>query len=296
MTPRLWLALLLGLLAIGLALYVPAVQWWNSKLQSEEISLSNAVIDSQDETDSERLLAAARDYNFRLWSSGDTVDYPQQLNPTDSGLMGRIKIPKISVDLPIYHGTSDAVLLKGAGHLEDTSLPVGGTGTHAAISAHRGLAESRLFTDLDKVKIGDSFTIEVLGQALVYEVEGRRIVQPTETDWLKVDPERDLVTLITCDPIGVNTERILVTGKRVTPTPERALEEVGDAPTIPGFPWWIVVGAAAVCGLVFITWWSSRRSGSSSVRPRKAAIGEGSPIAGASDDASDPVRAGRSGR
>ena len=134
--------------------------------------------------------------------------------------MGYITISKIGVELPIYHGTSDAVLQVAAGHLEGTSLPVGGASTHAVISAHRGLPSAKLFTNLDQLEVGDTFTITVLDRTLTYEVDNISIILPTETDSLKVVDGKDYVTLMTCTPYGINTHRLLVRGRRIT-TPDK---------------------------------------------------------------------------
>ena len=134
--------------------------------------------------------------------------------------MGYITIEKIGVELPIYHGTSDAVLQVAAGHLEGTSLPVGGASTHAVISAHRGLPSAKLFTNLDQLEVGDTFTITVLDRVLTYEVDNISIILPTETDSLKVVDGKDYVTLMTCTPYGINTHRLLVRGRRIT-TPDK---------------------------------------------------------------------------
>ena len=216
-------------------------------------------------------LAAARAYNDGLSSgavyqagsniaegSGELADditpYHQQLNPGFGGPMARLKIPRIDVDLPVYHGTSDETLLRGLGHLEGTSLPVGGVGTRSVITGHRGLASATMFTELDKVEIGDTFIVEVFREVLVYQVVETKVVAPDETQALLPDPDRDLLTLVTCTPLGINTHRILLTGERVTPTPQVDLEAAGADPTIPHFPWWVVTfggGTALVGGYVW---------------------------------------------
>lgn len=239
-----------ALIALTLVLYAPAARWWNDYLHAQAIKDVNATVAEGPQSRFDAIRADAQAYNARLMASGDTDGYADQLNPYGDGLMGRIKIPTIGVDLPIYHTSSDAVLRKGAGHMEETTLPVGGLGTHAAITAHRGLAQSTLFTNLDKVGMGDTFTLEILGEPLVYRVETVRIVEPTETQWLVPDPTKDQVTLITCDPLGINTERMLVSGTRITPTPPQAYEELGAPSRLPGFPWFAVLGAG---GLLVVT-------------------------------------------
>lgn len=130
-------------------------------------------------------------------------------------MMGYVSINKIKVELPIYHGTSEQVLSVAAGHLEGSSLPVGGIGTHAVLSAYRGLPTSKLFTDLDKIEIGDTFTITILNRLMTYEVDQIEIVEPSDIKKLKVDPNQDYVTLMTCTPYGINSHRMLVRGKRI---------------------------------------------------------------------------------
>lgn len=166
--------------------------------------------------------AEAEGYNQRLMMSGGGMDekeagsdYESMLNPDGSGVMGYLEIPKISVSLPILHGTGDEVLARGIGHLQGSSLPVGGKGTHAVLTGHRGLPSARLFTDLDQMEETDRFRILTLGEELDYEVSEIRTVLPENTRDLKILPEEDLVTLVTCTPYGVNTHRLLVTGKRI---------------------------------------------------------------------------------
>lgn len=166
--------------------------------------------------------AEAEGYNQRLMLSGGGMnekeagsDYESMLNPDGSGVMGYLEIPKISVSLPILHGTGGEVLARGIGHLQGSSLPVGGKGTHAVLTGHRGLPSARLFTDLDQMEETDRFRILTLGEELDYEVSEIRTVLPENTRDLKILPEEDFVTLVTCTPYGVNTHRLLVTGKRI---------------------------------------------------------------------------------
>ena len=184
--------------------------------------------------------------------------YADLLRATPTGVMGRLRVPKIAVDLPIYHGTSDAILAKGVGHLEGTSLPVGGASQHSVLTAHRGLPEAELFNDLDGVELGDRFTIEAFGEVLTYEVIDTRVVEPEDTDTLRAVAGEDLVTLVTCTPLGINSHRYLVTGERVTPTPIEDIAAAGQRPDVPGFPWWIAILCSAVllaALLVVISGW-----------------------------------------
>ena len=186
------------------------------------------------------------------------LDYNQLLMADSRGLMARIKIPVIGVDLPIYHGTADKTLSEGVGHLEGTALPVGGRGTRSVLTAHRGLATSVLFTHLDVVGVGDTFTIEVFGQVLTYRVVYTEVVAPDDSKALYPEVGRDLVTLVTCTPLGINSHRILVTGERVLPTPAGDLATAGGPPEIPGFPWWIVILAGLVAILTLYVWNAGR--------------------------------------
>jgi sortase A len=204
----------------------------------------------------ERLPLAADDP-----TSGE-LEYANLLRASDDALMGRIKIPVIGVDQPVYHGTSDAVLEVGVGHLEGTSLPVGGVGTRTVLTAHRGLATSELFTNLDRVDIGDTFTLEVFGEVLTYQVVTTEVVDPSDSRALSPVADRDLATLVTCTPLGINSHRILVTGERVLPTPADDLARAGDGPQIPGFPWWILILGClmiAACSYVWVAGFPPRR-------------------------------------
>lgn len=253
------------ILALGVGLYPYYSQWWNDRLQDKELATLTNMTQIGPEVKYAKIFEAAQEYNKKFTTTGDNSDYMHQLRMLESsGLMGRITIPVINVDLPIYHTSTDEVLRKGAGHMPETTLPVGGKATHAAITAHRGLAESVLFTNLDKVKKGDRFYIEVSGQTLAYEVNDVRIVKPDETKWLQIDPDKDLVTLVTCDPLGINTDRMLVTGERVEMDSVKAAEELKKQKISKPFPWWIFV---AVGGIIFvggISYWS--------VKPKKEKI------------------------
>ncbi|MFP1601831.1 class C sortase [Microbacterium sp. 2216-1] len=201
--------------------------------------------------------------------SSAKIDYEQLLSANSSGLMSRIKIPKISADLPIYHGTSDETLLKGIGHLQGTSLPVGGASTHSVLTGHRGLANAEMFTNLDRVAVGDTFTIEVYGDVLTYRVRETQVVEPTDTETLRLVPDADLVTLVTCTPLGINTQRILVTGERVTPTPAGDIAAAGSSPDVPGFPWWAPTLAACVLLTSVYLMWALRRPTAPRSRKRR---------------------------
>lgn len=262
----------------GLLLFPTVVSWFSQLEQSERINdLSADVADLSAETLRERL-QEARSYNAGLTDDGANIaanerlplaeqpeqngDYGSILQADAEGLMARLKIPAIDLDLPIYHGTSNAVLEHGVGHLEGTAVPVGGASTHSVLTAHRGLATSELFTHLDRVQLDDTFTIEVFGQVLTYRVVDTRVVEPSETESLLPIDGRDLITLVTCTPLGVNSHRILVTGERVIPTPQSDVDGAGARPEIPTFPWWILIVAGVLAAASLYVWWSGRPSSS----------------------------------
>lgn len=265
---------LLILLGSGLLLYPSAASWLASVNQSKLIDEYTTELADVEPTVTEQLKAAA-EYNAALdsgvllkagenkptgdgTSRDDSLDYHSILSSNEAGIMGRVRIPNINVDLPIYHGTSDEVLLKGAGHLEGSHLPIGGEGTHSVITAHRGLAGATMFDDLGDVQIGDRFTLEIFGEVLTYEVRESRVVEPHETDTLRPVMSRDLVTLVTCTPLGINTHRILITGERVEPTPIEDLAQAGTTPNVPGFPWWAVGAGASLLLAAGYGWYSHR--------------------------------------
>lgn len=268
---------LLGLVGIFLILYPSAAGWVSQYNQSKVVSNYDSQVVVAHPSANEQWLQAHR-YNQQLTSgallesnenkptgdgTADTVgsaslNYDDLLKVDDSGLMGRVKIPSISVDLPIYHGTSDETLQTGIGHLEGTSLPVGGKGTRSVLTGHRGLATSKLFTDLNKVDTSDTFTLEILDQVLTYKVREVKVVEPDQTQELRAQPDQDLVTLVTCTPLGINSQRILVTGERITPTPIADIKSAGTQSELPGFPWWLVISLAAIAVAVIWVWRSGK--------------------------------------
>ena len=216
--------LLIFILLVGLSvmLYPTISDWWNSKTQTRAIASYSEVVEQMDDSETQLLLQQAKDYNEILshlptpFSHADHIGgYDQILDVSGTGIMGYITIPVIHVELPIYHGTSEEVLNIAAGHLKGSSLPVGGLNTHAVISAHRGLPSAKLFTDIDQLVVGDTFTVTVLNQVLTYEVEEIRIILPEEVENLYIEPERDMVTLMTCTPYGVNSHRLLIRSRRI---------------------------------------------------------------------------------
>ncbi len=218
--------ILVVILVIGLSvlLYPTISNWWNERTQSYAVAEYNEVVSQMTEEEYEAYFEAANEYNEALYNLGSYTafakpelveGYDETLNITADGMMGYITIEKLSINLPIYHGTSDRVLNSAAGHLEGSSLPVGGGNTHAVLSAHRGLPTARLFTDIDKLEIGDTFTITVLQEVFTYQVDQIITVLPEEMENLYIADGEDYCTLLTCTPYGVNTHRLLVRGVRV---------------------------------------------------------------------------------
>ncbi len=214
--------ILIFLVGLSVMLYPTVSDYVNQKNQSRAVASYSEEVENLSDVDYQAYFGAADDYNRRLAETPDAFYRPEEvsgytdtLDVSGTGIMGYITISKIGVELPVYHGTSDGVLQVAAGHLEGSSLPVGGAGTHAVISAHRGLPSAKLFTNLDELEVGDTFTITVLDRVLTYEVDQISIVLPTETDLLQPVEGKDYVTLMTCTPYGINTHRLLVRGKRI---------------------------------------------------------------------------------
>lgn len=245
----------------------------NERNQAEIAVAYEEKIATKDETEKEQLLDEARLYNDSLASgtgkaledmlgeemSGNKGDkeYESLLNINEDGIMGRIEIPKIDVDLLIYHGTSEEVLQKGAGHLQGSSLPVGGESTHTCISAHRGLVGKEMFTNLDQIEKGDLFFIHVLGETLCYRVNKISVVLPDEVKDLEIKRGKDLATLITCTPYGINSHRLYVQGYRVPYTEEikeEAQEAITDVQNRWINWWWAVVSIVLLIVMIILIW------------------------------------------
>ena len=217
--------LLIAVLLIGLSLllYPTVSDYWNSLHQSQAVASYVEQVANIDTQQYEALWSAAWDYNQSLVErpnsfllSGEQKEtYQKLLNVGGNGVMGYVEIPLIDVMLPIYHGTDEAILQVAVGHLEWTSLPVGGSGSHCVLSGHRGLPSARLFTDLDRLTTGDTFRLHVLDEVLTYEIDQILIVEPQQTDDLLIMPGEDYCTLVTCTPYGINSHRMLVRGTRV---------------------------------------------------------------------------------
>ena len=227
--------LLILVLVVGLSLilYPTIADWWNSFHQSRAIADYDAILSEMKEEDYTHLFEAAMAYNeqlrqlkFPLMYYDQVPGYDDLLDITGTGIMGYIDIPSIQVELPIYHGTSEGVLQIAAGHVEGSSLPTGGENTHCVISAHRGLPSARLFTDLDKMQIGDTFTLSVVDRILTYEVDQILMVLPHEVEPLYMQEGEDYCTLVTCTPYGINTHRLLVRGTRIENAEEVVVKRV----------------------------------------------------------------------
>ncbi|MBR2524790.1 MAG: class C sortase [Clostridiales bacterium] len=219
-----WFSILTGILivaGIALLLYPTIGQYINSKNAAAAISSYNTVYENTDEERRREIIRQAEIYNESiagvrspLFDPSQVAGYNTTLDITGTGIMGYIDIDKIGVELPIYHGVAPEILQVGAGHLEGSSLPVGGENTHCVLSGHRGLPSARLFTDLDELTIGDKFTITVLDRVLTYEVDQIKVVLPEEASDLQIVNGKDYCTLVTCTPYGINTHRLLVRGIR----------------------------------------------------------------------------------
>lgn len=221
------------LLGVCIMLYPTASDYWNSLHQTRAIGAYEDALAGMTRRDYDAAFQQAEDYNQALAAldapmseyqslSDAGMDYEEILNINGVGIMGYIDIDAIGVELPIYHGTSPDVLNVAVGHLEGSSLPIGGEGSHCVLSAHRGLPSARLFTDLDQLQEGDTFTITVLDRLLTYEIDQILIVEPEQVDALAITPGEDYCTLVTCTPYGINTHRLLVRGKRVENAREKA--------------------------------------------------------------------------
>ena len=210
------------LVGICILLYPAVSDYWNSKTQSRAITNYESVLENLTAEDYAAIFDEAEAYNKALYETKfPLVDYQtvpgyyDTLTVTENDMIGYLKIDRIGVELPIYHGTSDSVLNKGVGHLEGSSLPVGGENTHCVMSAHRGLPSSKLFTDLDRLERGDTFQIVVLNQVLTYQVDMIKVIEPNDVSDLQIIEGGDYCTLFTCTPYGINTHRLLVRGVRI---------------------------------------------------------------------------------
>lgn len=269
---------LLMLAGLSLLLYPLVSNTWNNYRQTQLISSYEEAIvvaDENGQIDYESEVLMANTYNTNLLpcilpdsfataeaAEEEDEEYMSCLNLNGDGIMGYVQIPKIGIKLPIFHGTSDEVLQIGAGHLEGSSLPIGGESTHSVLSAHRGLPSASLFTDLDLMKEGDHFYINVLDETLAYEVDQILTVEPVDTTALVVEDGKDLVTLLTCTPYGVNTQRLLVRGHRVDYVEGMVEEE--DIPLAAysyhtNYLLWVLVGLGITVAFILVLFILDRR-------------------------------------
>ncbi len=217
------LLIIIFIIGMGLLLYPSISNWWNEQHQSRAIASYSEAIDNLDKNKIDEFITDAKEFNqlikskhgFPFLNDEEMQKYEAVLDITDTGVMAYIEIPKIGVSLPVYHGVSDAVLQIAVGHLEWTSLPIGGESTHCVLSGHRGLPSAKLFTNLDKVGVGDVFMLNILDTTITYQVDQVLIVEPEDISSLKIEEGKDLCTLVTCTPYGINSHRLLVRGTRI---------------------------------------------------------------------------------
>lgn len=263
---------LLLTVSIGLIAYPVVSDWYSERVRSTVQADYVEMIEDQSNEEIRDALAEARAYNESLYavqtdSSDEQYIYQELLNIGETGIMGYIEVPVIDVTLPIYHTTDDSVLQIGAGHMEGTSLPVGGSNTHTVLSAHSGMSGSRMFSDLDKVSAGDLVILKVLGETLAYEVTGSEVVLPSAVDKIQIEGDKDLVTLITCVPYGVNTHRLLVRAERTELTEEEihveeATVEVAESTWKSKYVEGILAGGLSAGGFIlilFVVWFFRRK-------------------------------------
>lgn len=268
-TTRTWewphtIVVVVATLGVGVMVYPSAASWFSSIVHHDEVAGYVQSVESLPATDGQSLLDDATAYNEALpdgpirdpfvlnvqgeqTAIGEGSDaYFQALVVPGTDVMARIRIPSIGVDLPIYHGTDDATLARGIGHIFGSALPIGGDGTHAVLTGHNGFAQATLFDDIDELDDGDLIIIKVLGRDLYYEVDQQLTVLPNETDELRKVPGHDYLTLVTCTPTGVNTHRLLVRAERVdAPSDAGSAYAILDEASPLGFPWWAVALIAA---------------------------------------------------
>ena len=255
---RLILAAACGVVALGLLLYPLVGELLSEKYHSDVETAYTAAIEDTDDAELTAQREAAEQYNAMLsgaaitegGASAPPLAYAQQL--TVGGVMAYVDIPKINVYLPVQHGTGAETLEKSVGHVVGTSLPVGGSSTHAVLSAHSGMASSKLFSDIDQLAVGDTFYIHVLGEVLAYKVDTINTVLPTDTSLLQIEDGKDLVTLVTCTPFGVNTHRLLVRGHRVPYTPEQEATAAAAKPAASSWTQHYLTGLGVGLGAVAV--------------------------------------------
>lgn len=250
------------LIGVALVLYPTVSDFINSLKYQSLVKHYNNDVEEINVDEYENILEEAQNYNEQLFKRKTTIvtidenektNYSELLNINDTSIMGYIEIPKIKLAVPIYHGTSAEALQIGVGHMEESSLPIGGINTHSAISGHSGLPSAKLFTDIGKLEIGDTFYIKVLKEVLTYEVDNIATVEPDELDLLEIEEGKDYVTLITCTPYGINTHRLLVRGHRVETIYNENNKSVIDEIEDSKFYVLIIIGIIMVLLIILIT-------------------------------------------
>ena len=252
--------ILIFLVGLGFISYPTVSNLWNQAHQSRAIATYSKQVEKLDDSENKKMLKAARRYNKSLlkksdhWklSKKDKKKYESLLDVSGTGIMGYIEVPKIDCSLPIYHGTDEGALQIAIGHLEGSSLPVGGKSTHCVLSGHRGLPSARLFTDLDQMEEGDIFILNILGRKLAYEVDQIKVVLPEEMSDLEIEEGKDLCTLVTCTPYGINTHRLLVRGHRTEYVEKKVEEEQKEVQTKKTDIRLMIAGGAGVLILLII--------------------------------------------
>ena len=252
--------ILIFLVGLGFISYPTVSNLWNQAHQSRAIATYSKQVEKLDDSENKKMLKAARKYNKSLlkksdhWklSKKDKKKYESLLDISGTGIMGYIEVPKIDCSLPIYHGTDEGALQIAIGHLEGSSLPVGGKSTHCVLSGHRGLPSARLFTDLDQMEEGDIFILNILGRKLAYEVDQIKVVLPEEMSDLEIEEGKDLCTLVTCTPYGINTHRLLVRGHRTEYVEKKVEEEQKEIQTKKTDIRLMIAGGAGVLILLII--------------------------------------------
>ena len=252
--------ILIFLVGLGFISYPTVSNLWNQAHQSRAIATYSKQVEKLDDSENKKMLKAARKYNKSLlkksdhWklSKKDKKKYESLLDVSGTGIMGYIEVPKIDCSLPIYHGTDEGALQIAIGHLEGSSLPVGGKSTHCVLSGHRGLPSARLFTDLDQLEEGDIFILNILGRKLAYEVDQIKVVLPEEMSDLEIEEGKDLCTLVTCTPYGINTHRLLVRGHRTEYVEKKVEEEQKEVQTKKTDIRLMIAGGAGVLILLII--------------------------------------------
>lgn len=228
--------LLLFIVGLSVMLYPSISNYWNSRTQSQAIVNYDKMLQNMPKEDYTRIFEEAEEYNkklndtnYPLLDYGQIPGYFNALNVSGTGMIGYLTIDTINLELPVYHGTEDNVLSVAVGHLQGSSLPIGGIGTHSVVSAHRGLPTATLFTHLDHLEVGDTFQFTILDRTVTYQVDQIKTVSPNETGDLHIDPSKDQCTLLTCTPYGINTHRLLVRGKRIETVEQKTLYITSDA-------------------------------------------------------------------